>query len=65
MLVDEIRQAAKHRSVSEEVVRQEKLRSCPMGRFATPSDIANAVVFLVSDESRHVSGEFVKVNGGK
>ena len=65
MLVDEIRQTAKHRSVSEDVVRQEKLRSCPMGRFATPSDIANAVVFLVSDESRHVSGEFVKVNGGK
>lgn len=45
--------------------RQEKLHNIPLGRFATPDDIANVVVLLVSDESRHVSGEFIKITGGK
>jgi NAD(P)-dependent dehydrogenase (short-subunit alcohol dehydrogenase family) len=65
MLTDEIRKIAVQKSLSQDRVRQEKLQNIPLGRFAAPSDIANAVVFLVSDESRHVSGEFIKITGGK
>ena len=65
MLTDEIRNVAAQRSVSEDRIRQEKLQNIPLGRFATPGDIADVVVFLASDESRHVSGQFIKITGGK
>lgn len=65
MLQDEIGKIARARSVSEEEVRQEKLRSIPMGKFASPEDIANLTLFLVSDESSHITGGFIKVTGGK
>ncbi|MDD2869350.1 SDR family oxidoreductase [Neomegalonema sp.] len=36
----------------------------PMGRLATVEDIAPMVVYLLSDESRFVSGQAVLVDGG-
>ncbi len=36
-----------------------------LGRIATPEDIANVVVFLCTDKSRHVTGEVIKVDGGQ
>ena len=36
----------------------------PMGRLATVDDITPLVVFLLSDESRFVSGQAVSVDGG-
>lgn len=36
----------------------------PMGRLATVGDIAPTVVFLLSDESRFVTGQAVLVDGG-
>ncbi len=36
----------------------------PVGRIATPEDIAAPVVFLCSAEARHVNGEILNVNGG-
>lgn len=36
----------------------------PLGRVASPSDIAGPVLFLVSPLARHVTGEIVNVNGG-
>ncbi|GGA98879.1 SDR family NAD(P)-dependent oxidoreductase [Puia dinghuensis] len=36
----------------------------PMGRPATPEDIAQAVVFLVSPEARHITGQTLVVDGG-
>jgi meso-butanediol dehydrogenase/(S,S)-butanediol dehydrogenase/diacetyl reductase len=65
MLEDEIRNIAMQKAIPEDQARQEKLANIPLGRFATPEDIANIVVFLASDESRHVSGEFIKITGGK
>ena len=65
MLADEVRKVAKQKSIPEDRVRQDKLQNIPLGRFATPDDIANVVVFLVSNESGHVSGEFIKITGGK
>lgn len=34
-------------------------------RLAMPSDIANAVLFLASDESSFITGETINVNGGR
>ncbi|GFF78001.1 L-rhamnose-1-dehydrogenase [Aspergillus lentulus] len=37
---------------------------CPMGRIATPTDIARAVVFFASDLSSFVTGQHIVVDGG-
>jgi 3-oxoacyl-[acyl-carrier protein] reductase len=36
----------------------------PAGAFGKPEDIAAAVVYLASNESRYVTGETIHVNGG-
>lgn len=36
-----------------------------LGRIASVEDIANVVVFLCSDKSRHITGEIIKVDGGQ
>jgi glucose 1-dehydrogenase len=36
----------------------------PMGRPALPEDIAQAVVFLVSPEARHITGQTLVIDGG-
>ena len=36
----------------------------PSGRLGEPNDIANAVVFLSSDQSNYINGETLHVNGG-
>jgi len=36
----------------------------PMGRWGQPEDVAYAILFLASDESAHVSGANIPVDGG-
>lgn len=38
--------------------------SIPMGRSGEPSDIAEAVAFLLSDEAAYITGQTLHVNGG-
>ncbi len=40
------------------------MQSVPQKRLGTPNDIANAVVFLASDEAAYITGEVIKVDGG-
>jgi 3-oxoacyl-[acyl-carrier protein] reductase len=39
-------------------------RGIPVGRIASPGDIAAPIVFLCSAEARHITGEILNVNGG-
>lgn len=39
-------------------------RQVPLGRIGAPMDIANAVVYLASDESRFMTGAELKLDGG-
>ena len=39
-------------------------RSNPTGRLAEPADIADVIVFLATDDARHVVGQLIHVNGG-
>ena len=36
----------------------------PLGRVASPRDIAGPIAFLCSDLARHITGEILNVNGG-
>jgi 3-oxoacyl-[acyl-carrier protein] reductase/meso-butanediol dehydrogenase/(S,S)-butanediol dehydrogenase/diacetyl reductase len=36
----------------------------PLGRRATPEEIAGAVAFLASDDARYITGQTLNVNGG-
>ena len=40
------------------------LSQIPAGRFGEPDDIANACVFLASDEASYINGQTLHVNGG-
>ena len=44
--------------------RQRRLVHIPMGRFAQAKDVANAALFLASDESAYVNGATFTVDGG-
>src|SRR5262245_58409785 len=39
-------------------------RQVPLGRIGTPSDVAMAALYLISDESRFMTGAELKVDGG-
>jgi 3-oxoacyl-[acyl-carrier protein] reductase len=41
------------------------LSTIPLGRFSTPSDIANACLYLASDEASMVSGVCIEVDGAR
>ena len=44
---------------------QHHIETTPLGRLGHPRDIGNAVVFLMSDGARHVTGAAIVVDGGR
>lgn len=44
--------------------RERIAATIPIGRVASPRDIAGPIAFLCSDLARHVTGEILNVNGG-
>lgn len=45
-------------------MRAEYLKQIPLGRFAQPADVANAVLFLSCAESGYITGQVLPVTGG-
>ncbi len=50
--------------VLPEELKKSYLAQIPAGRFGEPEDIANACVFLASDEAAYINGQTLHVNGG-
>ena len=48
----------------DEKFKDQIVSKIPSGRLGEPDDIANAVLFLVSDQSNYINGETLHVNGG-
>jgi NAD(P)-dependent dehydrogenase (short-subunit alcohol dehydrogenase family) len=52
------------RQTYEEWASDKIHRVVPLGRWQTPEDIANMVVFLASSRARNVTGQTINVDGG-
>ncbi len=60
VLTDLVRNFVRLGKVNEEAV----LRRTPLGRMSTPDDIANATLFLASDDARNITGTDLLVDAG-
>ncbi len=48
----------------DEEINKKFAEAIPWKEYATPEDVANAVVFLASSEARYITCEILDVNGG-
>ncbi|MBA4184745.1 MAG: 3-oxoacyl-ACP reductase FabG [Acidobacteria bacterium] len=48
----------------DEKYKQSVINSIPLQRMATTDDVALSICFLLSDWSRHITGEILNINGG-
>ena len=55
MTVDALNDQKERRKIREKI---------PLGRVATPDEIAGPILFLASDLASHITGEVLNVNGG-
>ena len=58
------REKGKKRGWTPEQVHQEYVNEMALRRVTTSQDIANAVLYLVSDDSENMTGQSVTVDGG-
>jgi 3-oxoacyl-[acyl-carrier protein] reductase len=47
-----------------EKYRENLNKMIPAGRFGAPDEVSRVVVFLLSDESRYITGQVIQIDGG-
>jgi NAD(P)-dependent dehydrogenase (short-subunit alcohol dehydrogenase family) len=52
------------RYMQKPMIAKALLTQTPLRRFGTPQDIANAALFLASDEAAYITGAGLHVDGG-
>ena len=50
--------------VLSDTVKESLLHDIPLKRMGEPKDVANAVLFLASDQSAYITGQVIHVDGG-
>lgn len=64
MLDNLLKQTARQTGVPLEDVEAQFRSRIPMGEFGAPDDVACGVLYLASDEARHVTGAQLVIDGG-
>ena len=59
-----IERRAQERDVDHSIIRAERDAQVPMGAMGTAWDVANAAVFLASEEAAYITGALLPVDGG-
>jgi NAD(P)-dependent dehydrogenase (short-subunit alcohol dehydrogenase family) len=59
----DLRSDPAHRAADAEMAAR-LARDTPMGRFVEPEEVAAAILFLVSDAARMITGVTLPVDGG-
>jgi NAD(P)-dependent dehydrogenase (short-subunit alcohol dehydrogenase family) len=65
MTIGIFKDRAKLTNKSYEVIRDEYIKSVPIGRLGLPEDIAAMAAFLATEEASYITGQFISVSGGR
>lgn len=61
----QIEGVASRRDLEQDAGEERACRACyPIGRYGAPIDVANAILFLASDEASFITGSTLRVDGG-
>lgn len=55
---------AKAQGVSEDEVKRRQAERLPLGRIATPEEVANVTIFLASNKASYLNGVSIPMDGG-
>lgn len=50
--------------VLKDDIKEEIAKTIPLKRMGTPTDVANVVKFLASEDSSYITGQVINVDGG-
>ena len=64
-LKEGIKVAAANDNVSEEQALKDATRKVPLGRLATPEEVADTVAYLASDRASYVTGTIITMDGSQ